>query len=115
LATYCDLSIVGVLCLRIDNIDLHGSEVVPVHEVVCSQEHLEGAIFPHRPIGINTIHINGTVVVSKPCGAGVGYASQGEEGGSAFILGEIFSPRQIRLTPFGLRLALVGTGHGHCR
>jgi hypothetical protein len=65
---------------------------------------------------INMIHINGTVVVSKACGAGVGYASHGEEGGgSAFILGEIFSPGQIRLTPFGLRLALVGAGHGHCR
>ena len=116
LATCRDLSIVGVLCLRVDNIDLHGSEVVLVHEVVCSQEHLEGPIFPHRPIDINMIHINSTVVVSKACGAWVGYASHGEEGGgSAFILGEIFSPGQIRLTPFGLRLALVGTGHGHCR
>jgi hypothetical protein len=77
---------------------LHGSEVIPVHEVVCSQEYLEGPIFPHRPIGINTIHINGTVVVSKPCGAGVGYASQGEEGDRRsswekfFRLGKFASP-----------------------
>ena len=38
-----------------------------------------------------------------------------EDGGASFVLGQFCSLGQIRLTPFGLRLALVGTGHGHYR
>jgi hypothetical protein len=76
----------------------------------------EGPIFSAKHTGSNTTHIYDIVVVSTACGTGVGSVSQDEaDGGSAFVLGEIFSPRQIRLTPFRLQLELVGTGHGQRR
>jgi hypothetical protein len=76
----------------------------------------EAPIFPANQTGSNTTHIYDMVVVSTACGTGIACVSQDEgDGGSAFVLGEIFSPGQIRLTPFRLRLELVGPSQGQRR